>query len=253
MDAQETKIFYLAVAIVLVFALISYLFIASLKRQHQRILQLKLQNITAELNSIEKDRARIAADLHDQLSPLLSAVKFRVSSFELPAPEDRVQQQMTDEHLGEVIQQLRTIAYNLMPATLKRKGLRAALEEFTGYVSQQNGLQVELQAEDIPLSEEQSIHLYRIAQEIVHNTVKHAGATLLELSLRPENGKIVLSSKDNGRGFDYEGKLAEGGGFGLRNLLSRTDVLGGALFIESHPGKGTAYTVELPVKEKTVN
>lgn len=246
MDPRETKIFLAVVILVIAIGIIIYYFFYSIKKQHKQILELKLQNMTAELNSIEKDRTRIAADLHDQLSPMLSAVKFRVSSFELQEEEDKQQQQLTDAHLGEVIQQLRTIAFNLMPATLKRKGLKAALSEFSTYVSHRDQLVIQLDADDVALSEEQSIHLYRIVQEIVHNTVKHANATLLRIRLYQENEKIILSSKDNGRGFDYQQKLSEGGGFGLRNLLSRTDVLGGELYIDSQTGRGTAYTIELP-------
>jgi len=249
MDTQETRVFFIVLIVVVIIGIIIYYFFSCLQKNHRQILRLKMKNITAELNSIEQDRARIASDLHDELSPMLSAIKLKISSFELADPEDRVQQQKTDTHLSDVLQKIRTISYNLMPITLKRNGLKAALTEFTSYMSKKDDFFIELRAEDIFLDEAQNIHVYRIVQEIVHNTVKHAGATLLHIVLRKEGGLIVLSSKDNGRGFDHQQKLSEGNGFGLRNLRNRTDVLGGQLYIESAPGKGTAYTIEIPANE----
>lgn len=245
MDAQEVRIFYLVLVLVAIFGTIFYFFIASLKRQHKKILELKLQNMTAELNSIEQDRARIAADLHDELSPVLSAIKLKISSFDLADKEDRVQQEKTDNHLSEVLQRLRTISFDLMPAALKRKGLVAAIREFVSYVSHRNRLEIQANLEEVSLNDAKSIHLYRIVQEIVHNTLKHAGATVLQIDLREVDGRIILSTKDNGKGFSVQKKLDQGG-FGLRNLYNRTDVLGGHLTVQSKEGKGTVYTIEIP-------
>ena len=152
MDTQETRLFLIVILLVGIIGIIIFSFFASLQKQHKKILALKMQNMTAELNSIERERARTASDLHDELSPMLSAVKLKVSSFDLPDEEDRLQQEKTDEHLNDILQRLRTIAYNLMPVTLKRKGLRAALQEFTSYVSSKNGLQIELIAEEVSLT-----------------------------------------------------------------------------------------------------
>ncbi|HEV7330498.1 MAG TPA: ATP-binding protein [Flavisolibacter sp.] len=248
MDAQETRIYTLVLILVVVIgAIIAYFFI-SMIRQHRINLALKQQNITTELASMERERARIAADLHDELSPLVSAIKLKVSSFDLHDKEDQLQQQKTDEHLDDVVRRLREISFNLMPVTLQRKGLVAAMKELTNYVSNQNGLRIEVVTDELYPDASRSIHLYRIVQEIVHNTIKHAGATLLQLSLKMENDKLILSSKDNGRGFHYDQQLKDGSGYGLRNLLSRTDVLGGELFVETAPGTGTKYTIEVPVE-----
>jgi len=247
MDAQETKIFLLALILIVVIGTIIVYFFVSLVRQQRKILELKKLNLIAELNSIEKERARIAADLHDELSPVLSAIKLKVDSFELIDERDKVQQRKTNEHLGELIKRMREISFDLMPVTLQRKGLKMALQELVSYWSNRNKLKIELKAEDIPLSETYSIHMYRIVQEILHNTIKHADATLLQIELKKVHGMLFLLSKDNGQGFDYSQKLLEGTGFGLRNLLSRTDVLSGEIFVESQKNKGTIYTIEVPL------
>lgn len=247
MDAQETQVFFFLVIAILVIATIIVSFFISMVRQQKINLELKKKNIMAEINSIEKERARIAADLHDELSPMLSAIKLKVSSFDLTEAEDKIQQQKTNEHLGDVLRRMREISFDLMPVTLQRKGLSAALQELVSYTSNKNQLRIELTAPPLVLSEIFSIHLYRIIQEIIHNTIKHAEASLLQIELKKEGHKLILSSKDNGKGFRYEDRLEQGTGFGLRNLLSRTDVLSGVLFIDSKEGKGTIYTIEIPL------
>lgn len=248
MDAQETKIFTIVLILVVVIAAITIYFFVSLVRQQKINLELKHKNIMAEINSIEKERARIAADLHDEISPILSAIKLKVSTFDLVQEDDKIQQQKTNEHLTDVMKRMREISFDLMPVTLQRKGLSAALQELVSYTSNRNKLRIELSVTPIKLSETFSIHLYRIVQEIIHNTIKHADASLLQISLQKESKKLILTSKDNGKGFQYEEQLEQGNGFGLRNLLSRTDVIGGEFFIESKEGKGTTYTIEIPLK-----
>lgn len=247
MDAEETKVFILVIILGVVLGTIIIAFFVSMIYQQMVNLRLKKQNLIAELNSIEKERARIAADLHDELSPVLSAVKLKISSFDLQDPEDRVQQAKTDQHLSDLLKRMREISFDLMPVTLQRRGLVAALQELIANWYQKESLQIELVAEDIRLSETYSIHIYRIVQEIIHNTIKHAGASLLQIELQRDGGKLILATRDNGQGFNDSEELAEGKGFGLRNLQSRTDVLSGEIVLESGKGKGTMYRIEIPL------
>ena len=248
MDAQESKIFTaILIAVGVIGSIIAY-FIYSVVQHQRKVVALQRSYARSEITALEKDRARIAADLHDEISPILSAVKLKISSFDLADEEDKQQQLKTNEHLNDLLRRMREISFSLMPVTLQRRGLRAALQELVGYWSVRDQLQIELRAEEMALSETFSIHLYRIAQEIIHNTIKHAGAAYLLLDLKKEGGKLVLRSRDNGRGFDYQKKLEEGDGFGLRNLFNRTDLLQGELFIDAAEGKGTEYTIEIPLQ-----
>jgi signal transduction histidine kinase len=122
-----------------------------------------------------------------------------------------------------------------------------ALEEFIPSVNKSNGLEIKFAHSKIPdLSLEKSINLYRILQEIIHNTIKHANASDLRIELKIEKNIIVLLTQDNGKGFDYNRTSKDQKGLGLRNLLSRTEVIGGSMYIESQPNKGTKYTFEIP-------
>lgn len=250
MNPAETKTILLLLILVILVGFIIYYFFISMQKHHNKIIELKLKNIISELSYIEEDRARIAADLHDELSPIISAVKFKVGSFNLPESEDKEEQEKTNDHLNQILQRLRSISYNLMPVTLRRKGIKAAIEEFISYSNIEKNLLIDFHATDIGLHAMQEIHLYRIAQEIIQNTIKHSGAEELKIEIKQDDKKVIFSSRDNGKGFDYDARLTEESGFGLRNLLSRTDVLGGSLYIESKKDVGTIYLIEIPVKQK---
>ena len=244
MDAQERQIYTGIIIAVVVIGAIIFFFVVSVIRQQRKVLKMQRENATAEITALEKDRARIAADLHDELSPILSAIKLKISTFDLRDEGDKIQQQKTNTHLNDLIKRMREISFDLMPVTLQRKGLVAALKELNSFYAHTT-VNLEMTLEDITFKETSAIHLYRIVQEIIHNTIKHAGATILKIELKKVNDKIVLSTKDNGKGFNYNQQLNEGSGYGLRNLLSRTDLLGGELYIVSKKDEGTQYTIEI--------
>ena len=251
MDAKETS-FYTAVLIIsIVLGVIIIYFIISIIRQQRRSLQLYRRSILTEITTLENERTRIAKDLHDEVGPVLSAIKFRVGSFELQDEEDHIEAEKTLHQIDGLIQKMREISFDLMPTTLVRKGLVDALREFIEYCSRNDdSLRIIFRNEEsLVLNEQQSVNLYRIAQEVIHNALKHSGATELKLELRREKNKIVFATSDNGVGFNYDNKLSESTGYGLRNLLSRTEIMGGKMFIESKKGKGTTYIFEIPVND----
>ena len=198
---------------------------------------------------------RVANDLHDELGPLLSAIKFKLSSIETHLPEDELVMQETNEHIVDIIRRMREISNDLMPNTLIRKGLVFAIDEFIYKISNAvkpgeplAGLKIIFNHTDIPdLPKDKAINLYRIVQEITHNTIKHAKASFLKINLANKDQKILLVSEDNGTGFNYHESGKNSTGLGLRNLVSRTEIMGGDLYIESQIGKGTIYTIEIPV------
>jgi signal transduction histidine kinase len=211
-------------------------------------LRLHKERIQAEIDTLENERKRIASDLHDELGSLLSAVKLQINSLEIDDPADQSLVQKSSTHIDSIINKLREISNNLMPNTLVRKGLRKAIEEFAESSQQTHGLQVKFKCEqELHLSQHKEINLYRIIQEIFHNTVKHAKATVLIIKILIEDNRLLLMTADNGKGFDYFAKLKDNPGLGLRNLQSRAEVMGGELSCQSDPGKGTMYTFEIPV------
>ncbi|MFL5772524.1 MAG: sensor histidine kinase [Flavisolibacter sp.] len=247
--SQEEASLYTAVLIVSgIVGVIIMFFFVSIIRQHRRSLNLYKQSIYTEINTLEKERSRMAADLHDEVGPVLSAIKLRLSSLELSDHEDEAELAKTNAQIDTLLRRMREISFDLMPSSLTRKGLPSAIGEFIEYCTKNSALKIEFHYEDFPLSQQQSINLYRIIQEIVHNTMRHAHASVLEIELKKEKEKMILSAKDNGTGFNYETRSKDASGLGLRNLLSRTEIIGGQMFFESKKGKGTSYTFEIPMK-----
>lgn len=246
MDEKEAR-FYTAILIVcaVVGVIIAY-FIVSIIRQQRRTVRLYKQSLLTEITTLEKERSRMASDLHDEVGPLLSAIKLRIGSLDIHGEEDEEEVRKTETQIDTLIKRMREISFDLMPTSLTRKGLAAALNEFIEYCSKSNVLKISFKYVDMQLTQAQSINLYRIVQEIIHNTIKHAEALELLIELKKEKNKIVLATKDNGKGFDYEEKSGEAKGLGLQNLLRRSEIIGGKMFFESKKGKGTTYIFEIP-------
>lgn len=248
MDTQE-KIFYNSLLIVVIIVGIVLLyFIVTIIRYQRRSLRLHKEKIRAEIDTLENERKRIASDLHDELGPILSAVKLQINNLESSNSDDKALIEKSSLHIDTIIKRLREISNNLMPNTLVRKGLAKAIEEFIESNSQAYKIQIKLFCEDeLQLGPDREINIYRIVQEIVHNTVKHAKASVLVIRLAKENGRLVLFTADNGMGFDYIARSRDNTGLGLRNLQSRAEIMGGELTCISEPGKGTNYTLEIPL------
>lgn len=244
-STQES--FYTAVAIVTVLlgAIIIY-FIVSMVRHQRRNIDHYRNKIKAEIETLENERKRIATDIHDELGPILSAVRIQINHLETPTEEDQQTITKVNKYIDDVIAKTREISYNLLPNTLVRKGLEAAVKEFINKVHD-NKLHISFTATgDINLTKNQEINIYRIILEIIHNTIKHAEASLLQINMYTKNGQIILDTFDNGRGFDHDAQITANKGLGLLNLQSRGVVLDARFSMHSSPKEGTSYNFEIP-------
>src|SRR5690349_8916044 len=138
MDAKETSFFTAVLIVSIIIGVIIIYFITSIIRQQRRNIDLYRQSVLAEITAMEKERARIAADLHDELGPMLSAIKLKINSFELTDADDLIQVDKTNAHIDGLIKRMREISYDLIPNTLIRKGLVVALKEFIDYTNRDN-------------------------------------------------------------------------------------------------------------------
>jgi signal transduction histidine kinase len=248
MDAYQTQIYTTVLIICGAMAVFIAFFVVSIMRQQKRHLQLQRQHLQEELRSLEKDRTRIAADLHDELGPMLSAVKMKISSFDLENETDAIQKEKTIMHIDTALTRMREISFDLMPRTLLSKGLVAAIRQFINFISGETKLRIDLKyQEEIELTEDKAIHLYRMVQELIQNAIKHSEATQLTIDLQKQNNKLVLTVRDNGKGFDKHEKARYSQGLGVRNLYNRTELMKGDMFLETEKGKGTSYIFEIPL------
>jgi signal transduction histidine kinase len=247
MDATETKIYEGILIACVVIGIILLFFIILFIRQQHINRGLRKKSMLNEIAGLEKDRARIAADLHDELGPILSFVKMCISSFELPDEYDREQRQKAKDQIDNAIKRIRGISNDLMPDTLITKGLIMGLREYIGFLSQVNDIRFTFEAPDhIEMPEDKSVNIYRIIQELLYNAIKHANASEIEIEIIKKRSMLMLKVADNGTGFDYKQKVAERTGIGLRSLANRTRLGEGKMFVKSGPSIGSVFLFEMP-------
>jgi signal transduction histidine kinase len=231
----------------IIVTLIITFFIISIVRENKRVLKWQHDRIAAEINTLENERKRIADDLHDELGPLLSAIKLQINHLEPVDESESAALEKSNIQIDSIIQRFREISYDLLPNTLVRKGFITATEEFIGKVKPIYPLNIDFISDKFTLSPEKELTLYRILQEIIHNTVKHARATQLTIQIHKKGKAIVLKTKDDGIGFNYTEKTQIAHGLGLLSIHSRVELLGGDQTINSQPGEGTSFEIEIPL------
>lgn len=248
MDTNETKVYIAVLIAVLVLAVILIFFITSLLKHQRKNTELHQQQVKAEITTLETERKRVASDLHDDLGPFLSSIKLQINLLNTEDHEDRTAIREISTQIDGIVEKVRETSNNLMPNILIRKGLVVAIDNFAQRINKTNTLSIKtFFAEDISLDEEKEVHIYRIFQEGVHNTLRHATATEFEISIEKKESTLHLTMADNGKGFDYEAMSIENVGFGLKNISSRVDVLKGDIFLDTKPGTGVKYTIIIPL------
>jgi signal transduction histidine kinase len=250
MDPQQTKLYTAVLIACGIIGLIIAYFIISLIRHQRRYVQLTRRNVLAELSLIEKDRMRVAADLHDDLAPVLSAVKFQLDSIDSAAPEDLITLKTSKHQIDHLAVRIREIAKDLMPSALTKKDMPTALHEFIAPINKSGILNIILEYKATTvLPEEKRIHLYRIIQEITHNTIKHAKAKTLLLRITQSGNTLKVLCEDNGQGFNYQRASIQQTGLGLNNIKSRVDIIGSNYGVKSVVGKGTQYIFDITLNK----
>ncbi len=193
----------------------------------------------------EKERIRLAKDLHDGLGGLLSSVKGRLSQLagNIPGLKKSADFRKAIELVDQTSKEARKISHNLMPGTLMKFGLVDALRDYCQNLSGNNGLSIEFQEYGVKgcLRGNREIMVFRIVQELLQNIVRHAHATEAIVQLSKTGQTIHLTVEDNGRGFDTS---VNRDGLGLSSIRSRVDYLQGEMSILSDPGKGTSTYIE---------
>lgn len=215
----------------------------------------RLQRLSGLLISAQdKERARIARDLHDDLSQQLAAVSISLSGLrrhigagahdaELQADLASIQQRVVALSEG-----VRGLSHDLHPDVLKHAGLTRALASRCAELSRSQGIAATCTAEgDVESVDSDTRHcLYRVAQEALHNVVKHAAARHVEVRLVRTDDGVEVTIADDGQGFDVATARKSPGGLGLLSINERVRLAGGTLSVVTEVGKGTQIRVRLP-------
>lgn len=210
----------------------------------------------AVLEAEEKERQRIAKDLHDGVGQMMSAAKMNLSAFENELTFANTEQQHAFERIIELVdescKEVRTVSHQMMPNVLIKSGLAKAVAEFLDKIDQRV-IKVNLHTEGLNerIDENTEIVLYRVMQESVNNVIKHSGAARLDIALIKDEAGIRATIEDNGKGFDTDAP-GETAGIGLKNMRARIEYLQGTIDIDSSPGNGTLVAIHVPVKKAEI-
>jgi signal transduction histidine kinase len=206
--------------------------------------------VQARLAAIDRERQRLARELHDSVTQSLYSLSFIAKASRNFAREgqwDRVEEYLltVQETAQQALKEMRLLVYELMPASLEELGLVDVLQQRLNFVERRSGIDTKVIAEghfDLPLRYQ--VSLYRIAEEALNNILKHAGATQVVVRLHESGNLVEMEIEDNGVGFDPEHTV---GGMGIANMYERAETLNGELRIESELDKGTK--VKLVISE----
>ncbi|MCD4663762.1 MAG: sensor histidine kinase, partial [Bacteroidales bacterium] len=217
----------------------------------QRIRQLEEEKKLLAAKSLvigqEEERKRIAKELHDGLGVILSTAKMHFSKALESKTEEPDLIKKATRLLEQAATDVRRISHNMMPGVLTRLGLVEAIEDIFDELNEIPGTQAisSITGEEIRLPENTEIMLYRVFQEIINNTLKHANATEIGLNLNFMSDHLRISLSDNGKGFNVEEKMLTKS-IGLNSIQSRVNFINGNLRLESSPGHGTNYNMVIP-------
>jgi len=230
----------------------------ALKKNVQQIkkYQKKLKKLNNELTlAEERERRRIAENLHDSLGQTLSLAYMQLSSItdvNISGSVNRVINQ-TSELLNKAISESRNLTYDLSPPILYELGLMATFKWKLDQVQKKHGITTILsgEKEKIEIQKEFNIFLYRIVSELITNIIKHANASLIELNVQKGKKYYYITVKDDGVGLKqkFDKKNLSKGGFGLLSIAERLDTIKGQFRLESNNGQGTTATVAIPYKD----
>ena len=225
-----------------------------LKEANDRELLFGQQLLELTINIQEKERARIAEDLHNSLGQLLYGVKLTLDQLKIEDTQFQKENAKTIEHskylLSECIKESRRISHDLMPSVLKDFGLRVAIEDICKQLSRTLNFECVFTGVDNRLNKYLEKAIYRIVQELGMNLIRHAQATKAFFMLEINKKDIFIRIGDNGRGFDTS-DLDKDEGIGLHSIKTKIHLLKGQFEISSAPGKGTLINIRVPNKLST--
>lgn len=242
-----------SIMVLLVLAIIVFVIIYQRKVFRQEVAMKELETrkqkelLLATVQSKENERQRIAKDLHDEVGAMLSAIKMSVENIIVKTKNKEAldKAEYTKTIIDDTISNVRRISKDLMPATLNEFGLFAAVKEIYTIMQRSNAnvsFALNMQGDDSILTKEQALSLYRVVQELLNNSAKHANAKKINIDLNVETNKTTLLFTDDGRGFDlkqHDTIQVTNKGLGLKNIESRVSIFGGSVIFKSELGRGT--------------
>lgn len=230
------------------FVLFSLILVWIRSRHRKREEKALLKNT---MDTEDKERKRLAEELHDGVGPLLSTVKLYINEIDESTIKESEKELLmqSDKIIDEAINSARNLSHNLMPQDIEKDGLIKSLQVFTNRVciNQLPKIDIEpVQTSDISLW--QQVMLYRIITELLNNSFKYANAKQIHILFKRDKKNLILNYEDDGQGFDIESTLKKDNGIGLKNVMSRVKSLKGEVNLNSSEGKGFKANITVGIK-----
>lgn len=198
---------------------------------------------------LENERHRLARELHDSVSQQLFAAAMMLSALTQQKdrlPEEHAKQlSMVEQIIGESQTEMRALLLHLRPVQLDGKTLKQGVEQLLKELRSKINTTIKFEIEEVSMNQGIEDHLFRIAQELLSNVLRHAKAQELEVYLKKTNETVQLRVVDDGKGFDMTQKKS--GSYGLKNIQERISGIGGYVKIISFPEKGTSVEIRIPI------
>lgn len=220
------------------------------KLRRQKVIQ-KVRN-TATIIGQEKERKRVAAEIHDGIGQMLTSLRVQVEFLEEKTPNNKKEITLLYQLIHATVNETRRICFELQPNVLEDFGLKAAILDLVKNIKKSTGYNV-VYEDHYDIQEknpERDIAIYRILQETINNAVKHSKASLINVFVESDAEFITLIIKDDGVGFNYDSKNifeTKNNTHGLRNIKERAELLNANLVVNSSAKQGTEVKLEIPI------
>lgn len=244
MGADESKIYIALLTGACVQVTLMIFFVVTIFRYYRKKKSFQLLKLKRDFKFLDQEKQRIAYDLHDDLGASLSAIKLRLHLVPEINEKSAIIINDCEGLISEAMEKLKRISLNLMPRILDRMGLDEALRDLISILTYPTSIKVDY-AYDATIGKESSLHIYRIAQEVLNNIIKHAQASHIFFNIHETTSNVRVQIKDNGIGFHPE-EAMKNSGQGLENIAARVGFLKADLYLTSSPGKGTEYLIKIP-------
>jgi two-component system, NarL family, sensor kinase len=249
---QDLLIFFLTGTLMFLILsfIVVFMFVFENKKKQEYIKEKRLMNeqfkteiIKTEMDVREENLKEIARELHDNIGQLVTQMKLHHMKIAKMIPENKAELLNEGEEIvNHIIEEIRRLTTNFNGNDVLINGLESAIAKDVDRLRSVTGIFINLEiSENNPLlTHEKNIFAFRMYQEIINNTIKHADATLITIELMPCNSKLCLIISDNGVGFDVK-KIQRGSG--LSNLEDRCALINAKMKIDSKPGEGTCIAI----------
>ncbi len=231
MQEKDRVIIFLVITFTVILFVLGVFIFMLIQRYYRRLRARQQEALSNLILGQDNERARLARDLHDSLTPELSNIKFQVDRVELKGDTANRDKANIINALNESVSHVRQISHDLVSVSLQRYGLAEAIQDYCEEQTKEN-LRIHFDSTcfELELADHVKSNLFRVNQEFIQNTIKHSGANEVKISLKCEGRRLVYTFSDNGKGFDTD-QMGAKSGIGIKNIRTRVNLLGGDLLI----------------------